>query len=406
MILRLSIALVCVMGGMLAQPHSSNAQRAQPNKPTTSENDASESNRIRIFRLQNLPAPYAEAAITPMLGADSETILTADEYTNSLLARGTEEDLKIIEAMIINLDSDPPKEKASTDDEMHFVTYELKYAAADEASTLLGGVLRQSRGNSLRISPDKRLNRLLVYGNRMHHKEIQELLQEIDAPNKSGESKVLKFESSDKKSTAWARLLMGAANDAGVELDIMPEMDMAVVRGTKEAVSSFSGSANELLKSVDGASNETTGTPRDVIVSCVWFVISEEPTVLPKRYEAVARRASQFGMNNLSLASQVMARAQAGTKPTAFHVGGMVEDSYQIECEGEMQAGTNGQVRLDINLQVLEPRVHANAHGGAQASSQAHVQMQVTPGKPTIIASTPVKGLQSLFVIEVLADEQ
>ncbi|HBE66618.1 MAG TPA: hypothetical protein DDW52_00580 [Planctomycetaceae bacterium] len=402
MTIRVSIVFLCVLSGLLAQPRSSSAQLDQPKKQA-----ASESKLIRIFALENLQASYAQAAIMPMLGSDSQTILTADEQTNSLLARGTDEDLQVIEAIVQRLDSVKPVEQA-TDDDMTFVTYELRYAAADEASNLLSGVMRQQRGSSLRISSDNRLNRLFVYGNQTHHKDIQELLNEIDAPKKSGESKVLKFDHTEKNASSWARILMGAANDIGVDLEIMPEMDIAVVRGTEQAVNSFTGSAAQLLKSVDGVSSEAPGVEQDMVVSCVWFVTAEEASELPERYRAIAGRASQFGLSNLKLVSQLMARAQvSSTVTSSFQVGGKVEGDYQFECEGDIGAGTNGQVRLNVNLQVRESAANANPRVGARpTTSQAHVQMQVTPGKPTIIASTPVEGMQSLFVIEVLADGQ
>ena len=111
------LSLVFVQYAVNAQSHetkSADATRAQGADPSK---DA-----IKVFSLVNSDAELLTQTMQPLFAKTSDTLIVYDKRTNSIIARGAESELAILEALLRRLDEAP--------------TYSIRNIGAEQTDTV------------------------------------------------------------------------------------------------------------------------------------------------------------------------------------------------------------------------------------------------------------------------------
>lgn len=365
--------------------------------------------KIEVFELKYLSAEAAEQTVLRLLGGETDLTLSAEEATNRLLVRGDAESLEIVARLIAQMDTaNNPLDKADTAAPTVKV-YHLQHVAAETAYQVASTML--SNHPDTRIALDERLNRLIVSGMPKAHELVLGILQQIDSATAEPASMVFQTGQKSKSNTPPERLMLNTADNFDVEVEMIPELDLAVVRGAKENVAKFADHVEKVMAAASRPdANRSNGDveTRNYTIRLIWLGQDEkESSLLPADLRPLAKRAEAFGINNLEVIGQLIAVTDAPAdvstqfdvegQPDAFGSGG----SCRFAASGTISttAGNPNKLVLSIDLQArLIPVVDAN-------ETVAALTLHLSPGKPVMIASAPIGGHQSVFIVEVRVSE-
>jgi type II secretion system protein D len=192
--------------------------------------------RIKIFPIENgdatslvqtlralLPSQVGAGAVAQLSSAQGESSLaplrfTVDVRSNSIIATGSEGDLKIVEAIVMRLDETDAKQRRS-------LVYQLKNAPATDVALAINDFLRNKRQveqaapgadnpfaqleKEVIVVPEPVANKLILSATPKYFDEIRELIEKLDEQPPQVMIQVL-----------IAEVALGDAREFGVELGV------------------------------------------------------------------------------------------------------------------------------------------------------------------------------------------
>ena len=185
--------------------------------------------QIKIFRLVNIDADSAAKVLHEVLPSDDARIAT-EERTNSLILTGSEEALRVAEAVLLRLDEQAADAKESEPRQLLF--YPLRHA--DAASVLQ---LLRTAAPDAEVTLDNKTGSLLVLGSKQTHEVVENFLRQLDAPPEDAEEpqaprlEVHQLSHGDPQSAIG--LLASVAPEARVSVD--PKHNRLLVWGPPQA---------------------------------------------------------------------------------------------------------------------------------------------------------------------------
>lgn len=192
--------------------------------------------RIKIFPIENgdatslvqtlralLPSQVGAGAVAQLSSAQGESSLaplrfTVDVRSNSIIATGSEGDLRIVEAIVMRLDETDAKQRRS-------LVYQLKNAPATDVALAINDFLRNKRQveqaapgadnpfaqleKEVIVVPEPVANKLILSATPKYFDEIRELIEKLDEQPPQVMIQVL-----------IAEVALGDAREFGVELGV------------------------------------------------------------------------------------------------------------------------------------------------------------------------------------------
>lgn len=234
---------------------------------------------IKIFPIENgdatslvqtlrslLPSQVGPGSITQLSAAPSESSLaplrfTVDVRSNSIIATGSEGDLRIVEALVMRLDEADVKQRRS-------LVYQLKNAPATDVALAINEFLRNKRQvetagpgsdnpfaqleKEVIVVPEPVANKLILSATPKYFDEIKELIEKLDEQPPQVMIQVL-----------IAEVMLGNAKEFGVELGIQDSVlfdrsllgDLVTTTSTAQQ-STPSGILTNTQQNIVAASNE------------------------------------------------------------------------------------------------------------------------------------------------------
>lgn len=234
---------------------------------------------IKIFPIENgdatslvqtlrslLPSQVGPGSIAQLSSAPSESSLaplrfTVDVRSNSIIATGSEGDLKIVEALVLRLDEADVKQRRS-------LVYQLKNAPATDVALAINEFLRNKRQvetagpgsdnpfaqleKEVIVVPEPVANKLILSATPKYFDEIKELIEKLDEQPPQVMIQVL-----------IAEVMLGNAKEFGVELGIQDSVlfDRSLLGNLVTTTSSSqestpSGIVTNTQQNIVAASNE------------------------------------------------------------------------------------------------------------------------------------------------------
>lgn len=234
---------------------------------------------IKIFPIENgdatslvqtlrslLPSQAGPGSIAQLSSAPSESSLaplrfTVDVRSNSIIATGSEGDLKIVEALVMRLDEADVKQRRS-------LVYQLKNAPATDVALAINEFLRNKRQvetagpgsdnpfaqleKEVIVVPEPVANKLILSATPKYFDEIKELIEKLDEQPPQVMIQVL-----------IAEVMLGNAKEFGVELGIQDSVlfDRSLLGNLVTTTSSSqqstpSGIVTNTQQNIVAASNE------------------------------------------------------------------------------------------------------------------------------------------------------
>jgi len=149
---------------------------------------------VRVFLLKNAAAAEAAKVLTQIFRGDKPTLaIAADERTNSLVIRGSADDLAVAEAVLQRLDDAPARDgkKPERPEKPQLRVFSLKSAGAAEVAKVLQTLLGGEGNKNFRAVVDAPSNSVLVYASEEQLAEIEALVVRLDvlAEEKAKENK-------------------------------------------------------------------------------------------------------------------------------------------------------------------------------------------------------------------------
>lgn len=234
---------------------------------------------IKIFPIENgdatslvqtlrslLPSQVGPGSVTQLSSAPSESSLaplrfTVDVRSNSIIATGSEGDLKIVEALVMRLDEADVKQRRS-------LVYQLKNAPATDVALAINEFLRNKRQvetagpgsdnpfaqleKEVIVVPEPVANKLILSATPKYFDEIKELIEKLDEQPPQVMIQVL-----------IAEVMLGNAKEFGVELGIQDSVlfdrsllgDLVTTTSTSQQ-STPAGILTNTQQNIVAASNE------------------------------------------------------------------------------------------------------------------------------------------------------
>jgi type II secretory pathway component GspD/PulD (secretin) len=149
---------------------------------------------FRVFLLKNAAAVEAAKVLTQIFRGDHPALaIVADERTNSLVMRGSVEDLAAAEAVLQRLDDAPGRDgkKPERTEKPQLRVFTLKSGSAAEVAKVLQALLGGEGNKSFRAVAEAQSNSVLVYAPEEQLAEIEALVVRLDllAEEKAKENK-------------------------------------------------------------------------------------------------------------------------------------------------------------------------------------------------------------------------
>jgi general secretion pathway protein D len=234
---------------------------------------------IKIFPIENgdatslvqtlrslLPSQVGPGSVSQLSSAPSESSLaplrfTVDVRSNSIIATGSEGDLKIVEALVMRLDEADVKQRRS-------LVYQLKNAPATDVALAINEFLRNKRQvetagpgsdnpfaqleKEVIVVPEPVANKLILSATPKYFDEIKELIEKLDEQPPQVMIQVL-----------IAEVMLGDAREFGVELGIQDSVlfDRSLLGNLETTTSSSqqstpSGIVTNTQQNIVAATNE------------------------------------------------------------------------------------------------------------------------------------------------------
>ncbi|MEM8669373.1 MAG: secretin N-terminal domain-containing protein [Planctomycetota bacterium] len=352
-----------------------------------------ESQQFRVFKLSSIKAETVLQTVEDLFPDSTEPFkLAYDAESNGIIVRGDKTQIEKI-ATLIELIDQPTAEA----EEGELKVYDLKYMEVRSAADVLMSLLKGE--STTRLSAEPRLNRMIVFGSKAVHDRVEQVLAEIDMPATETGSSVLKVAPDSRGGIASRDLLYSAAEGAGVKLELMPQLGIAVARGAKGSVEEFRQEVEAVLEAanVNVAASQSKNRSRNLLVRVVWLAEMEEGKALPESMAPIAARAAEFGIKDLRLMGQLVGSTSVAEESgQEFQMSGQTSAGIKFVTSGSIaSAEDQNQVAGFISLWVTDGFKE-------DADPVAELSLNLPIGRPSIVASAPIAGTASVFVIEVL----
>ena len=128
------LSLVFVQYAVNAQSHETKSADATQAQGADPSKDA-----IKVFSLVNSDAELLTQTMQPLFVKTSDTLIVYDKRTNSVIAKGAESELAILEALLLRIDEAP--------------TYKIRNNGAEQTDTMERREEAESNGSSAPVAP-------------------------------------------------------------------------------------------------------------------------------------------------------------------------------------------------------------------------------------------------------------
>lgn len=360
---------------------------------------------MEVLKLQNANASEAAKTIEEFLGGQDFRIV-ADERTNALIIQASQETLKQAKSLLEFVDNNAASKEQ---DPPLLQVYFLKHIKSDFASSVLESVVAGM--GDVRLAVDPRLNSIVLNAPQSVHDIVAELLELLDSPAEGQEQEITRTGSTSKFGTQTREqmeLALALARQEDVKLEIIPGLDVVMLRGRKSAVDAF----EDQLQAVMAVAKKTEmPAASSYAIHITWLLSNgsalEGSKAAPAHdsvsMQAIRKQAERFGIKDLrEIGKLITATSVAPQSAAKFSVEGDVdlyqgrEDQHVIKLLAE---GTLGMVDEAAGILSVGLIVEAS-------ESRADVNIQLKAGKPIVIAAMPIESwaeqMHSLFVVEVV----
>lgn len=107
-----SLTLLPLQSSAQAGPKRAQRAEARRAKEAQEVKDAKPERPLQVYTLKNSNAPALTKTLMPLFPGSAETrmVIVCDERTNSIIARGPDDELKILQMLLVRLD-EPTEDK-------------------------------------------------------------------------------------------------------------------------------------------------------------------------------------------------------------------------------------------------------------------------------------------------------
>ncbi|MDA7977583.1 MAG: hypothetical protein MPJ50_02295 [Pirellulales bacterium] len=356
--------------------------------------------RLKVFALVNANCRQVVEIMERLLDVDRMS-LAVDQRTNSILVRGSSENVQVVEALISHLDREIGNDtEANQQGGTEFTVVNLEFTSAEETAAL---VEQAAIGMPLNIVADSRRNALLIRGDAAAVEFVKTILDSLDVPGDnelySIRTYALRHADADQVLDAVSSVFSGMS-------DVRASVDSRTNTIIFYASDSHHEQIESLLRELDGTNESAAMTDTSVEnressykIRLIWLSAGEESVErgsLTEGLQPVAAELASYGFDNLELAGQMMVNS-TGSIECAGRIlyGG---EDYYLQSAGLVHS-EGKRLRLTLNVSLSTGR-----GSGRFPVAQASTQIFTQPGHFTVLGVSPADNKTAIFVVQILED--
>lgn len=281
--------------------------------------------------------------------------------------------------------------------------YRLKYTKSESALETI-----KRLGFQGQFADDSRTNSLVISASPSVHKEIAELLTEIDEQETDGDvTQILLSRDVEPSET----LLSKFAEMSGVQAAFDKDTGLFMIKGSKAEVEQATKFIEELRAQAQ-MDRDQNSLSRSYALRLLWLSNdpvedSRNPFEPDPALKRSIQKLSELGFANMKVKMHLLGRCD------------MIQDLAECKISGSQPAngssrrnmivqgmltGSSGMIngKLSLEVAIVDP----NAESIEENSTTVEVAINLEPKKYYILAASPVGGYQSAFVVQLIDDLQ
>ncbi len=277
--------------------------------------------------------------------------------------------------------------------------FHIEHASTDQMMSVIQTILEDKV--DLRLSADIRLNSIIAQGTPETLKEVEEVIRALDQPPPSKIGPHVRVIDTNSFPAVWneeGKLIHSLANMFGLSTAGQKDLGKIMVMGEDEQIESF----EKILSSLQSSEKERTATTSEKMIQVLWLATkgpSDNWSEPEANLRPVIEKLAAMGFDNIGVAGQVLTRFTFGSDSSPFRADGTNAKGQRFRIQGKLEPGsgttTNHRANIDFQIDGL---------GQDKKGAALSVVVQLVEGKPIILGSAPLDGLQSFFVIQLLND--
>lgn len=277
--------------------------------------------------------------------------------------------------------------------------FHIEHASTDQMMSVIQTILEDKV--DLRLSADIRLNSIIAQGTPETLKDVEEVIKALDQrpPAKIGSHvRVIDTQSFPAVWNEDGKLINSLASMFGLSTAGQKDLGKIMVMGEDEQIESF----EKILSLLQSSETERAATSSDKMLQVLWLATkgpSDNWSEPESNLRPVIEKLAAMGFEDIGVAGQVLTRCTFGTDSSPFRADGTNAKGQRFRIQGKLepQSGTTANHRANIDFQI-------DGLGQDKKGATLSVVVQLIEGKPIILGSAPLDGLQSFFVIQLLND--
>jgi hypothetical protein len=411
---------------------------------------------IRIYHVKHVAPEKAEAAIANVVGVRT----SIDGSSNQLIVSGTPEELAVVEALLVQLDS----ESAAKTPEQTTLVYKLRHRSPEKAVAVLADVLQARRRRSghppFTVVPDQQSGSIIARGSAEDQERLKQFLAVYDQPGSETTTGILPIRHRSARELigllnpiigpmlqpATMPSKAGMAGTSGLSVTADDVTQSLLVRGTQEQIDSVkqmvgqldqprpsllltfyfikSGEsvhlrqtasalnlASEMVKAEDAAGGKKLSEAAK-LKAALEAQKCEPVRPLPQQLSAVARALGEYGFEHPALLASMVVRTDVTDQ---FNASGMLKTAagdLNLTVRGRVSlGGAEAPDKASASAQLqLEAEVAGERHvrsGASQRERLFQVEGGVTVplGEYAIVATAPCDAAAQSMALVVRAED-
>lgn len=329
-----------------------------------------------------------------------------DARTNALFISVPDEAVKEIEEFLKILDGEKPASEFAPSGKKEVKIFTLQNADAAEAMQALKDLV----GNEVQLTTDPHTNSVISSGRKDALAIVEAILLRLDEADnpRSNVLKVypIKHVSMDKATETLVQFVQPrnfSMDETGSRL---------IVRGDEET----HALVTKLLETIDVP--DPKPAPKRLQVRIIWLVdeklAGKDASPPSKDLEKVVRVLDEkLGIANLKMAAQVLVNVDTAAEGRPFTARGTTKfaeiGDADLNIEGVVKEGRTSTMEISIQAEQQTSPNPAGAFrgrsGGDKQLASLNTSVAAPIGHSIVLGMTPIQSANSVFVLQVLADD-
>ncbi|OHB73172.1 MAG: hypothetical protein A2V70_09115 [Planctomycetes bacterium RBG_13_63_9] len=282
--------------------------------------------------------------------------------------------------------------------------YALKHANAASVVESLKPIVGQDASVPVRLAVDNRTNAIVVSSPREVHDRIRELINVLDVPQRSGESKQYKvFSLVNVEPAMAAEILSELLGNDEARIAVEARSKSLIVSGPQETLKIVEA----LLLRLDETADKVPEQPAPSTtfrVRVVWLASGVSPEDAPEPsedLEKVVAELSKVGIEDVRQIGQIMVNIAAVGSFQASGSPMLGKNATDWRVSGEL-SNSQGRALLEIELTAIG----LVADGKSKTKAELQTTVCAPYGHYVVLGVTPVQSMSSVFVVQIVPNEE